>query len=124
MTIIMKKKILTFLGITVISVILLLCECWFNTYPSYVSEWIQSISYFALTWICAYKLKQTGISLYAIVTAVILGRILLEIPIRITDFHNSLGSFMNIITSIIGIILGAICYYEKRILPISCLLLY
>mgnify|MGYP006962006122 FL=1 len=50
----------------------------------------------------------------AIASALILGRIILELPVRILDYANSVGSLMITINCIIGIILGIICYYGKR----------
>ena len=50
----------------------------------------------------------------AIASALILGRIILELPIRILDYANSVGSLMITINCIIGIILGIICYYGKK----------
>lgn len=47
-------------------------------------------------------------------TAVILGRILLELPIRITEFRATLFSLFIPITVISSIVLAAVYYRERR----------
>ena len=49
-----------------------------------------------------------------VVTAIIIGRIILEIPIRIDDFEGSFYSLGITIATIVSILLAALCFKEKR----------
>ncbi|GAY30446.1 hypothetical protein PvtlMGM2_1299 [Prevotella sp. MGM2] len=59
-------------------------------------------------------MKERPLTLTAIAVAIILGRLLPELPIRISDFENSRISIVVTLISIIAVIPGTVCYREKR----------
>jgi len=88
---------------------------WPAKYSIFAEGWTQSVCYFVLTYILLDKYSEERKQYIPIVLAIIAGRFLIEIPIRIIDFYDSLFSFFVPIIAISSIILSAICYKEKRI---------
>ena len=116
----MKNQAKLVLSLIGISSLLLLCTCWFRTFSGYAAGWIEGICFFELAWFCTHYLQNKDISSVTITLSIVFGRILLELPIRIMDFRGSLGSLMVTIICIVAIILGVVCYQEKR--PIAYIL--
>ena len=100
-----------------LSLTLFLITCWSAIYTDTTPYWIESIGYFILTYFCLkfVQAKNNKIATWYIISAIILGRIILEIPMRILDWNGCVGSFMIIISCIIAILLAAYCYNSKKI---------
>lgn len=105
------KAVLTIVGL---SVILFLCTCWFLNLSIYAASCIEGVCFFLFSWLCADKLKTSGMSLITLALWIILGRILVEIPIRISDFAGSFASLIVTIISVASILLAILCYHERR----------
>lgn len=97
-----------------LGIITFLLVCWTTKFQGAAPYWAEAITFFALAWFISKREEKKGLSPTAIASALILGRIILELPVRILDYTNSVGSLMITINCIIGIILGIICYYGKR----------
>ncbi len=108
------SKTVYFLSILGLSAVLFLSFCWTAAFSFYAAAWAQSALFFGFAWICADKMKERPLTLTAIAVAIILGRLLPELPIRISDFENSRISIVVTLISIIAVILGTVCYREKR----------
>ena len=87
---------------------------WTAGYTLYAAAWTESICFFVLTFLLLQKYAKPNTFGWPIVTAVILGRILLELPIRITEFRATLFSLFIPITVISSIVLAAVYYRERR----------
>lgn len=110
-----KSKTKIFWTVTGLSLLLFLSTFWIGGYSLYAEAWAHSICFFALTWLCLYKfLGQAKIQGGLIVGAVILGRILLEVPVRSFFFVDCLKTTMVPIITIVSILLACVCFYEKR----------
>lgn len=103
-----------FLSIIGVASLVFFSISWFSGFSFYAGASVQSICFFGLTWFCADKLKDQPISPFAIALAIIIGRVIWELPIRIIDFYESIISLMLPVFSIVSIVLGLICYREKR----------
>jgi hypothetical protein len=107
----MKKKLfITFIA----SVLLFLLTCWSATYTIYAAGWVETISFFALTYFLLEKYNKPGTFGTPYVIAIILGRIVLELPVRISDFSGSFFSMFVPIIVVASILLGALCNKEKQ----------
>lgn len=108
----MNKK----LAICFISGMLLyLLTFWTSGISVFLAGWVQSLAFFALTYFLLMKFaepKSYGTS-YAV--AVVLGRLLLEIPIRIYEFPETLYSVVVTITVLFAVVLAAVNFSEKRV---------
>ena len=116
----MKNQIKRILSLIGISSLLFLCISWSMALSGYAAGWIEGICFFELAWLCTHYLQNKDISSVTITLSIVFGRILLELPIRIMDFRGSIGSLMVTIICIVAIILGVVCYQEKR--PIAYIL--
>lgn len=106
------KDFIKILGLGLITFLLV---CWTTKFQGAAPYWAQAITFFAVAWFTSKKEEEKkGLSPTAIASALILGRVILEIPISFFDYANSVGSLMITINCIIGIILGVVCYYGKR----------
>lgn len=112
----MKKQILSFLKIASLSLCSFLCIFWILTIRSNENaSWSEGVWFFGI----AYALLQnynnhSGLSFLWLITAIVLGRIALEIPIYILDFGSMAASIIFTISSILGITLASICYKIKH----------
>lgn len=105
-----------FLKISGASMLLFLAMSWVHFFQAYVCGWAYSVCYFAFTWICLQMfLPKTWNKYSFVISAIVIGRIILEIPIRIVAFSDSYATLMFPIITIISILLAAVCYYEKRV---------
>lgn len=110
------SKIKSFFIVAGISMLLFLAVSWVHQFQAFVCGWAHSLCFFVCTWICLQTfLPKNGNKYLPIVAGVIVGRIILEIPLRIIDFSGSYATLMFPIISIISILLAAVCYYEKRV---------
>ena len=108
----MKKS--SFLIAFLLSMLTFLLTFWTAGYTLYAAAWAESICFFVLTFLLLQKYAKPDTFGLPIVAAVILGRILLELPIRITEFRATLFSLFIPIAVICSIILAAVYFRERR----------
>lgn len=108
-----KKKLLLITFAT--SVFLYLCIFWVNYFQNlYLSAWVHSLAFISLTWLwLSKKGKEAGMT--SIVGAIILGRIILEIPVRSLDFTGTMSTLMLPVSSMLSILLISLCFYKRNI---------
>ena len=97
-----------------LSMLTLLFTFWTAKYTVYAEGWAQSIAYFALTFMLLNKYESSSSYGIPTVISIILGRIILEIPIRIMDFSGSVFSMFVPIVALVSIILGALYFKERK----------
>ena len=78
----------------------------------YLSSFACSALFFWLAWVW---LKGDGHKGRLIVAAIILGRVILELPIRIMDFLETRISLLDPVCSIIAIVLAVVCYKRQNL---------
>ena len=108
-----------------LSMLTFLLTFWTAGYSLYAAAWAESICFFMLTFLLLQQYAQPGTFGWPIVVAIILGRILLELPIRITEFRETLFSMFIVMVVIASIILASLYYRERRpaILVLSTIIL-
>lgn len=108
-----KKKLLLITFAT--SVFLYLCVFGVNYFQNlYLSAWVHSLAFISLTWLwLSKKGKEAGMT--SIVGAIILGRIILEIPVRSLDFTGTMSTLMLPVSSMLSILLISLCFYKRNI---------
>ena len=108
-----KKKLLLITFAT--SVFLYLCVFWVNYFQNlYLSAWVHSLAFISLTWLWLSK-KGNEAGKTSIVGAIILGRIILEIPVRSLDFTGTMSTLMLPVSSMLSILLISLCFYKRNI---------
>ena len=112
-----KKFWQTWLSVFGLSVTLYLSICWVRIYSDILfASAIFCTCYFSFTWVCVARLKnKLNISVNALVVAVMLGSVILEIPVRILDFDGTGASLLSPFIVAISIILAAVCEHERRL---------
>ena len=112
-----KKFWQTWLSVFGLSVTLYLSICWVRIYSDILfASAIFCTCYFSFTWVCVARLKnKLNISVNALVVAVMLGSVILEIPVRIFDFPGTGASLLSPFIVAISIILAAVCEHERRL---------
>ncbi len=109
----MKKK--EYLYISLLSMLTLLCLFFTAGYSFYAAAPIESLCFMGLTYLLLQKYDKECKHIVPITLWIILGRFILESPIRIFDFWDSMPSFGVTLCCFVGIVLGAVCYKEKRL---------
>ena len=110
----MIKKFIVF---CIMSAILWLALFWVNAFKSVVTvSWANTVVFFVFTILCLNKgaRDRTQKEVTIFTTAICLGRIILEIPLRIIDYQGMLFSLLVPVCTIVAIALAAVCYYERR----------
>ena len=108
-----------------LSMLTFLLTFWTAGYSLYAAAWAESICFFVLTFLLLQQYARPDSFGWPIVVAIILGRILLELPIRITEFRETLFSMFIVMVVIASIILASLYYRERRpaILVLSTIIL-
>lgn len=108
------SRLSAFFSVAGISLLLFLSICWVAAFSTATAAWGEAVCFFALTWLCAERLRGR-LPLAGIVAAVVLGRVLPELPIHIIDFSGSYYSLIIMVACVAGILLGALCQRERRV---------
>lgn len=106
----MKNLIITFVG----SLLLFLITCWTGSYSIYSAGWTESICFFVFTLLVLDKLAKPDHYSVSFIVTIIMGRIILEVPLRVFEFRETLFSLFVPIVSIVSILLAAVYHKEKR----------
>lgn len=85
------------------SLLLFLAIFWVNLLPVFIADAIYFTAYGILMW-CMVRRYATYLPVTAILTAIIFGRILIEIPFRIKDFSETICSLPFTLWSCAGVI--------------------
>lgn len=111
----------TYIVVGTASILLFLCTLITRKLSLYHAAYIESISFFALTWWFADKAIKKNKRITGITIAVIAGRLIMEVPLRIISLHNiNLYNLIPITSFIIPhitcatILLAVLCRKEQR----------
>ena len=119
----MDKK--NFLISFLVSMLAFLLCCWTAAYSLYAAGWAESICYFVITYLLLNKFAKPGTYGTPYLLAIILGRMVFELPIRITEFGTTLFSLFIPIIVLVTIFLASLYFKEKRpaVLVLSVIIL-
>lgn len=113
----MGTKLISFIVIMVISILLFVGVSWGGSFSLSAAVWSQSICFFAFTCYVLWKIEKSQTKRLPIplaVFAIKLGRMLPMLPVMISDFTGTWTYMIVNIICLLSIILGAICFHEKR----------
>lgn len=90
---------------------------WWVGFSDFVNEaWSGAVFYFGVTlWLLEKYCKDGALSLGQSVTGVIIGRILIDFLVRLSDWTSSYPSLIITISSVISIILAAMYFKNKSV---------
>ena len=106
-----QNRTSAFWTIFALSLSVYLLTFWTSLYHDASDIWVYTVCYFALTWYCLQRFNR---SVLFSASAMILGRIMLEIPLRIYDYIGTYGTMMLPVASVISIVLGCLCFKERK----------
>ena len=97
----MEKKclLIPFFG----SLLVFLLTCWTAAFRGPSAEWAESVSFFLFTYCMLERYAKKDTDGIPVVLMIMLGRIILEIPIRIDDFSGTIGSLFVTIVQVRGL---------------------
>ena len=107
----MKKNLIISV---LVSMLAFLLSCWTAAYSLYAAGWAESILFFVLTYLLLSKYAEPDSYGVPIVVAILLGRIVFELPVRIMEFRQTLFSLFIPLVVVVSIILASVYYREKR----------
>ena len=106
----------TIFKIFLASLILSLICCLLRAWNLYYAAIVESLIYCCATIFLLNKFSNNrGKEIVYILLAIILGRIILELPLRITDWEGTQMTLMVTVLAVFGIILGGLIYYKKNV---------
>ena len=106
----MKKRVIAFLS----SVLVFLLTCWTAKFSVITVGWAESVSFFAFTFLFLKENAKNDKEFFSIILAILIGRICLEVPIRILDFHGTLYSLYILLLCVLSIVLAAVCVRNNK----------
>ena len=120
----MKRKIIISFSL---SLLVFLLTSWTLAYSHYAASMVEGTCFYLLTYYILKWYARPNTFGCPYIYAIIAGRIILEIPLRITEFYDTIPSLFITLTVITSIILAAVYYKEKRdsvlVLTIAILIL-
>ena len=108
----MNKKY--FLISFLVSMLAFLLCCWTAAYSLYAAGWAESVCYFVVTFLLLNKFANPNTYGAPYLLAIILGRFVLELPVRLTEFGTTLFSLFIPLIVLATIILASLYFKEKR----------
>lgn len=87
---------------------------WTAEFTIYAAGWAESVAFFVTTYILLSKYAEPGTFAWKTVLAIVLGRIVLELPLRVTEFWSTLFSMFVPMVVVASILLAALYYRDKK----------
>lgn len=97
----------------VASLTLFLATCWIGQRSIPIAGWTGTVLYFLLTWFLLKTYTPGQSNIRGITTAVVVGRLAVEIPLRIVNFSAFIFSILVPVIVMSAILLAALCFREK-----------
>lgn len=121
-----KESVINFFKVIGLSLAAFLCVCWTAGTDMLNAYWSEAVVYFAITYfLCNHFAIKGYLRASAVVVAIAIGRVVLELPIRILDFSGTIGSIMLTLESLLAILMAWVCWkYEKPIVFILTLVIF
>ena len=111
----MNKNIKKYFIVFLVSLLLSLICAPLRAYDFRIAAIVESIVYAFATFFILSKYSTKPKEVISLVSVIILGRILLESPIRVINPEGTLYSLMESIIVLLGIILTGIIYYTRKV---------
>lgn len=109
-----KKSVINFFKVMALSLAAFLCVCWTAGTDMLNAYWSEAVVYFAVTYfLCNHFAFKGHLRVSAVVVAIAIGRVVLELPIRILHFSSSIGSVMLTLESLVAIFMAWVCWKYK-----------
>ena len=110
---VMEKKclLIPFMG----ALLVFLLTCWNAAFSSVSASWAESVSFFLFTYCMLEKYAKKDTYGIPVVLMIMLGRIILEVPIRIDNYSGSVGSLFITIVVLIAIVLSMSYWHKKKL---------
>lgn len=105
----------TFLILILKALALFLLTCWSASLSKGEAVWMETIAFYFLAMYEVYYKNKESMSATKIAVALIFGRILLEIPIRVIHFYSAKCSFFLVVACVIAILLGCVAGKKSRV---------
>lgn len=121
-----KESVVNFFKVIGLSLSAFLCVCWTAGTDSLNAYWSEAIVFFAITYFLCNQYATNGeLSGAAVAIASAIGRVVLELPIRILHFSSSIGSVMLTLESLLAIFMAWVCWkYKKPVVFILTLVIF
>jgi len=87
---------------------------WTAEFTIYAAGWAESVAFFVTTYILLSKYAEPRTFAWKTVLAIVLGRIVLELPLRVTEFWSTLFSMFVPMVVVASILLAALYYRDKK----------
>ena len=97
-----------------VSLLVFLLTSWTAAISYYSALWAESVSFFAMSYFMLDRYAKENTYGIPVILMIMIGRVILDIPIRIHAFYASLCSLYITIVVLLSIILSAIYFHEKR----------
>lgn len=120
----MNKDVILILGkIAGLSLLLFLAVSWTAAVSFSLAAATEGVCFMLFAWYCCKRYKSENVTIAMIVSAIAMGRIIIEIPIRINDFNGTLVSLPVLFICIVGILMGLLCYQNRnRYVLLGCII--
>ena len=106
------------------SLLLFLVLCWSGRISNNIACLTESISFFILTWYLLRKFTNEGFSCNSVIWGIIIGRLILDIPLRISNPPAYTASLLTPIVVVTAILLAALWFRDKsKIVLCLCIII-
>lgn len=107
-----RKKLL--LLIEYRHLLLFMATCWTAGISFSLAAGVESICFLLITWYFCHRYSVEQVSQKILISAIILGRIIVEIPVRLSDLSGTAVSLPVLIICILSIPLGGLCFNKRN----------
>lgn len=97
-----------------VSMLVFCLTFWTAEFTIYAAGWAESVAFFVTTYILLSKYAEPRTFAWKTVLAIVLGRIVLELPLRVTEFWSTLFSMFVPMVVVASILLAALYYRDKK----------
>ena len=97
-----------------VSMLVFCLTFWTAEFTIYAAGWAESVAFFVTTYILLSKYAEPRTFAWITVLAIVLGRIVLELPLRVTEFWSTLFSMFVPMVVVASILLAALYYRDKK----------
>lgn len=100
------------------SILAKLIVCYSQSYPEFMGEVCLitfPVGLMMFTWMCIDTYKSDSYKAFQIALTILCGTLIITVPIRICDFHGTIGSLPQEILGIIGIFAGWLLACKRKI---------
>lgn len=112
----MNRPILSWLKVAGIALCAFLCVCWVAALKNSVNvTWSESVWAFAVSYFLLYRYVSRGNSYSLVISATVVGFLIIPLVVQVTHISSSLWSFISDIALVLGIGGAVLCYRHKHV---------